>query len=299
MINEAVMPWLQLSLEAMEHSADQLEDALLQAGAVAVTLHDAGDQPLFEPGPGETPLWPHTRVTGLFDAQTDIAVIKQILRQVLSTQRLPECCMERLEERDWVRTWMDDFHPMRFGERLWVCPSHQPPPDPAAINVMLDPGLAFGTGTHPTTSLCLSWLDGVELARETVIDYGCGSGILAIAAAKLGACQVWAVDIDPQALLACDDNAADNDVAGKVALCEPPALPPVRADSLIANILAGPLIRLAPHFAKLVKPGGRIALSGILDYQAQEVESAFVDWFDFGPSRRQEGWVLLEGLRRR
>jgi ribosomal protein L11 methyltransferase len=245
------------------------------------------------------PIWPHTRVTGLFDAQTDIAVIKQILRQVLSTQRLPECCLERLEERDWVRAWMDDFHPMRFGTRLWVCPSHQSPPEPTAINVMLDPGLAFGTGTHPTTALCLTWLDGVDLEGQTVIDYGCGSGILAIAAAKLGAGWVWAVDIDPQALLACDDNAADNGVAGKVTLCEPTALSLPRADSLIANILAGPLIQLAPRFARLLKPGGRIALSGILDYQAGEVESAYGAWFDFGPSQWQEGWALLQGVRRR
>jgi len=163
MSDNATAPWLQLTLEAIDHSPEQLEDALLQAGALAVTLEDAGDQPVLEPAPGETPLWAHTRVTGLFDAQTDIEIVKGQLRRFLHAPILPECRLTALEERDWVRAWMDNFHPMRFGQRLWICPTHSDPPEPTAVNIRLDPGLAFGTGTHPTTALCLDWLDGADL----------------------------------------------------------------------------------------------------------------------------------------
>ena len=299
MSDDAMASWLQLSLQAIDHTAEQLEDALLQVGALAVTLHDAGDQPVLEPGPGETPLWPQTCVTGLFDAQTDIEVIKRQLHCILHTPILPECRLAELEERDWVRVWMDDFHPMRFGQRLWICPTTQTPPDPDAINIRLDPGLAFGTGTHPTTALCLEWLDGVDMTEQTVLDYGCGSGILAIAAAKLGARWVWAVDIDPQALLASDDNAAENDVENRLTLAEPAELPPTLiVDVLVANILAGVLVRLAPEFARRVKPGGRLALSGILEQHADAVQAAFARDFTFARPRQREDWVLLEGTRK-
>ncbi len=297
MSDDVMAPWLQLTLAARQHSPDQLEDALLLAGAIAVTLRDAEDQPVLEPPPGETPLWRHTRVTGLFDAQTDIEVIKQLLRHALHSEKLPECCLEQVEARDWTRAWLDDFHPMRFGRRLWVCPSHQAPPEPGAVTVRLDPGLAFGTGTHPTTALCLEWLDNATLNDKVIIDYGCGSGILAIAAAKLGARRVWAVDIDPQALLACDDNIADNGVADLVMVSEPAELSAHKADVLLANILAGVLIGLAPRFAELIKSGGAVVLSGVLAYQAGEVEAAFSPWFKFGARRRREDWVLLQGHR--
>ncbi len=299
MSDDMTAPWLQLSLEALNHTPEQLEDALLQVGALAVTLADAGDQPVLEPAPGETPLWAHTCVTGLFDAQTDIEVVKRQLQCFLHAPILPECRLSQLEERDWVRAWMDDFHPMRFGERLWICPTTQNPPDPAAINIRLDPGLAFGTGTHPTTALCLEWLDGAALAGQTVLDYGCGSGILAIAAAKLGAQRVWAVDIDPQALLASDDNADENGVENCVELALPAELPAtLHVDVLVANILAGVLTRLAPEFAQRVKPGGRLVLSGILEQHADAVQAAFTHSFIFEPVRRREDWVLLEGVRR-
>lgn len=299
MDDDAMAPWLQLSLQAIDHTAEQLEDALLQVGALAVTLQDAGDQPVLEPGPGETPLWPQTCVTGLFDAQTDIEVIKRQLHCILHTPILPECCLTELEERDWVRAWMDDFHPMRFGQRLWICPTTQTPPDPDAINIRLDPGLAFGTGTHPTTALCLEWLDGADVAEQTVLDYGCGSGILAIAAAKLGARRVWAVDIDPQALLASDDNASDNGVEDRLTLATPGELPiALTVDVLVANILAGVLARLAPEFARRVKPGGRLALSGILEQHADAVQAAFARDFTFARPRQREDWVLLEGTRK-
>jgi ribosomal protein L11 methyltransferase len=299
MIDDVTAPWLQLTLEAIEHRAEQLEDALLQAGALAVTLADAGDRPVLEPAPGETPLWARTRVTGLFDAQTDIEVIKGRLRRFLHASLLPECRLTPLEERDWVRAWMDHFHPMRFGRRLWVCPTSQTPPEPAAVNIRLDPGLAFGTGTHPTTALCLEWLDGADLSGQTVLDYGCGSGILAIAAAKLGAKRVWAVDIDPQALLASDANAAENEVEDRIVLASPAELPAeLRVDLLLANILAGVLARLAPEFARRVKPGGRLVLSGILETHADAVRAVFVRDFHWDPPRMREEWVLLEGRRR-
>ena len=299
MRDDATAPWLQLTLEAIDHAPEQLEDALLLAGALAVTLADSGDQPVLEPAPGETPLWAHTRVTGLFDAQTDIEVVKGQLRRFLRAPILPECRLTALEERDWVRAWMDNFHPMRFGRRLWICPTHCDPPEPAAVNIRLDPGLAFGTGTHPTTALCLDWLDGADLAGKSVLDYGCGSGILAIAAAKLGAKRVWAVDIDPQALLASDDNASENEVEDRIELFHPAELPTsLRVDVLLANILAGVLVRLAPEFGQRVKPGGRLALSGILEQHADAVQAVFSRDFAFDPPRRREDWVLLEGTRR-
>ncbi len=299
MSDDATAPWLQLTLEAIDHDPEKLEDALLRAGALAVTLEDAGDQPVLEPAPGETPLWTHTRVTGLFDAQTDIEVIKGQLRRFLHASLLLECRLTALEERDWVRAWMDHFHPMRFGQRLWVCPTEQTPPDPTAINIRLDPGLAFGTGTHPTTALCLEWLDGADLSGKAVLDYGCGSGILAIAAAKLGARRVWAVDIDPQALLASDDNADENGVEDRIGLAHPAELPvDLSVDILLANILAGVLVQLAAEFARRVQPGGRLVLSGILEPYADAVQAVFAREFAFDPVRRREDWVLLEGTRR-
>ncbi len=299
MSDDATAPWLQLTLEAIDHPPDQLEDALLQAGALAVTLEDAGDQPVLEPAPGETPLWAHTRITGLFDAQTDIEVVKRLLRRFLHAAELPECRLTHLEERDWVRAWMDNFHPMRFGQRLWICPSCQTPPDPAAVNIHLDPGLAFGTGTHPTTALCLEWLDRAALVDKTVLDYGCGSGILAIAAARLGAKRVWAVDIDPQALLASDSNASENAVEDRIELAAPAELPAeLRVDILLANILAGVLVRLASEFSRRIQPGGQLVLSGILESHADAVLAAFSRDFSFSPSVQREDWVLLHGVRR-
>ncbi len=298
MTNPSTASWLQLALAAVEHTSEHLEDALLAAGAIAVTLQDAGSQPVLEPAPGETPLWSHTRVTGLFDAQTDIQAVKQTLSLALGPTVLAEYRTQSLEDRDWVRAWMEDFHPMRFGQRLWVCPRHQSPPDPEAINLWLDPGLAFGSGTHPTTALCLHWLDQAALAAKTVLDYGCGSGILAIAAAKLGASQLWAVDIDPQALQATDSNAANNKVQSQIQAMAPESLPTLQVDLLLANILASILMGLAPYFATLVAPKGQLVLSGILDHQAAAVEAVFAPWFDFGPPRQQEDWILLEATRR-
>ena len=296
-LNETA-PWLQLSLEPGKFPADRLEDALLAAGAIAVTLEDAGDHPILEPGPDQTPLWPTTRVTGLFDARaTDISAVQALLLNELETTSLPPHQLNPLEHRDWVRAWMDDYHPMRFGERLWVCPSHVTPPQPEAVNLIMEPGLAFGTGTHPTTALCLRWLEQADLTGRQVLDYGCGSGILAVAAVMLGAGWAWAVDIDPQALTATRDNARNNKVDDRIEVFGAGELPPATVDVLVANILAGPLLALAPCFASRLRPGGMLVMSGLLERHAAEMEDTYGQWFERGPRLEQEGWVLLQFQR--
>lgn len=293
------MPWLRFSLNVRADEAPRFEQALLEAGAVSVTLEDAADQPVYEPAPGTTPLWNHTRVVGLFEADTDADAVVQALCAVLHVATLPPYQVETLEDREWVRAWMDDFRPMRFGSRLWVVPSGYEAPDPQGVNILLDPGLAFGTGTHPTTALCLEWLDAHPPLGKLVVDYGCGSGILGIAALKSGARHVWAVDNDPQALVATEDNAQKNGIAlSDLYPCEPDQLPPLAADLILANILAEPLIALAPHLAGLTAPGGCIVLSGILESQADQVRQTYAAWFDMAAPTVREGWVRLEGKRR-
>ena len=292
------MPWLQLELEATPDSAEQLSELLHAAGAAAVTLQDAANQPLYEPPLGTTPLWKTTRVIGLFESDTDIPAVLTALQQQLTPGPLPPWHLNPLEDRDWVRAWMDNFQPMRFGEQLWICPSGFTPPEPEAINILLDPGLAFGTGTHPTTAMCLRWLDAHPPRDLTVIDYGCGSGILAIAACKLGARHVSGVDTDPQALLATHDNAEKNQVGGCIEACLPAEFHSEPVPLLLANILAGPLQSLAPHFAKLVAPAGHIVLSGILAEQANSVIQHYQNAFDIQVVAQQEEWVCLAGRRR-
>ena len=241
------MSWLQLIFETDADSAPSLSDLLSEAGALAVTLEDDADQPLYEPPPGATPLWQATRVVALFEQGHDMNAILAAVAAAWAPRELPAWRLEELEDREWSREWMDTFRPMRFGERLWIVPSWSEAPAAEAVNILLDPGLAFGTGTHPTTRLCLEWLDQNDPADARVVDYGCGSGVLAIAAAKLGADRVWAVDNDPQALLATCDNAARNDVQERIVTALPEHLPEARCDVLIANILAEPLIALAPR----------------------------------------------------
>lgn len=236
------MPWIQLKLNTTGSQAEDLSDALVESGAVSVTFQDTHDNPVFEPLPGETLLWGDTDVIGLYDAETDMAEVVAMLEQHPLLGAGFRHKIEQLEDKDWEREWMDNFHPMRFGERLWICPSWRDVPDPDAVNVMLDPGLAFGTGTHPTTALCLQWLDGLDLAGKTVIDFGCGSGILAIAALKLGAARAIGIDIDPQAIQASRDNAQRNGVSERLELYLPKDQPAdLLADVVVANILAGPL----------------------------------------------------------
>lgn len=291
------MPWIQLSLEAGDLDPEQLSDLLLEAGAVSVTFQDAADEPVLEPAPGATPLWSRTRVVALFEAGVSTEALIDGLREPLgeAAERIE---VTTLDDRDWVRAWMDEFRPMRFGERVWICPSHQPPPDPDAVNIHLDPGLAFGTGTHPTTALCLEWLDRHPPAGLEVIDYGCGSGVLAIAALKLGARHVWGVDNDPQALIATRDNAGRNGVGAGVDVCLPEALPPVQADLMLANILANPLVGLAPTLSGHVRPGGGIVLSGILAEQVDAVCSAYAHAFEALVVDQQDDWVRITGVAR-
>lgn len=289
------MPWLQLTFYSTKDKAEALADLLSETGASAVTMQDAADQPLYEPPPGATPLWQLTNVVGLFVEDTDS---EAVLRQLKSAWpgEFPDYRSEVLEDQDWERAWMDEFKPMRFGERLWIVPSWHEPPEGDTVNILLDPGLAFGTGTHPTTRLCLEWLDGHEIQGKSVIDYGCGSGILALAAALLGAASVIGVDNDPQALVATLDNAQRNGVNIRVYL--PKEAPSEPVDILLANILAGPLIELAPRLAARVKPGGAIALSGILPEQAASVSAAYQEWFTMAPAVEQDGWIRLEGVKR-
>jgi ribosomal protein L11 methyltransferase len=290
------MPWIQIRINATAKTADKVSNMLLGRGAQAVTFMDAQDVPVYEPLPGETPLWGETEVMGLFDAETDpaptIAFFQQIFGEDMGYK------VEQLEDKDWVREWMDHFHPMQFGERLWICPSWRDVPNPDAVNVMLDPGLAFGTGTHPTTALCLQWLDGLDLTGKTVVDFGCGSGILGIAALKLGAARVIGIDIDPQAIQASHDNAERNGVAGQIELYLPADQPhDVEADVVVANILAGPLRELAPLIAGHGKAGSLMALSGVLESQAPELETIYGQWFDMDPTAVKEEWCRLSGRK--
>ena len=292
------MPWLQVRLAITPEQAETYEDALLEVGAVSVTFMDAEDQPIFEPDLGTTPLWSHTHLLALFEADTDEAALIAHL-QLLCGGTLPEHHLERIEDQDWERSWMDNFQPMRFGQRLWIVPSWHAAPEPDAVNLLLDPGLAFGTGTHPTTALCLEWLDGQKLDDCHVIDFGCGSGILAIAALLLGAPQAVGTDIDPQALEASRDNASRNGIdPARFPVYLPADMPQQPADVVVANILAGPLVSLAPQITALVKSGGRLALSGILAEQAEDVRVAYAGAFDLDPTASKDGWVRISGIKR-
>ncbi|MBL1320255.1 MAG: 50S ribosomal protein L11 methyltransferase [Methylophaga sp.] len=289
------MAWIQFIFDSTPDAADHLSDVLSECGASAVTFQDNEDQPIYEPEIGTTPLWAATNVTALFDAETDTDLIIQLLGGMLAPETVPSYRIEAVEDRDWVREWMDNFHPMKFGKKLWICPSWHSPPDENAVNIMLDPGLAFGTGTHPTTALCLNWLDQADVKDKVVIDYGCGSGILAIAAALLGAKKVIGVDTDPQALEATQANAKRNEVQIDTYL--PDDCPDMTCDLLLANILAGPLQSLAEHLANLTKAGAPIVLSGILDVQAEDVSKSYQAWFDMKAPVLKDEWIRLVGQK--
>jgi len=292
------MSWLQAHLTIDKEKAPLIELLFENLGAFSITLGDAGDEPLLEPAPGVSPLWRSTRVSGLFSADTDCDHLRSAIDQALNRDVSRHLEMETLEDQAWERAWLDNFHPMRFGRRLWICPAGQRPERQDGLFIDLDPGLAFGTGTHPTTALCLQWLDGAEIKDSVVMDFGCGSGILAIAALKLGARQVTAVDHDPQALQATHDNAAKNSVLRQLRIQDTETVPDDQVDLLLANILAGTLIELEPKLADHTRPGGKIILSGILSEQAVQVINAFTPHFEMRPPERQEEWVLIEGRRR-
>ncbi|MCA6936757.1 50S ribosomal protein L11 methyltransferase [Pectobacterium versatile] len=293
------MPWIQLKINTSGKVAEQLGDVMMESGAVSVTFQDTHDTPVFEPLPGETRLWGDTDAIALYDAETDMNVVIAILEQEPLLGVGFKHKIEQLEDKDWEREWMDNFHPMQFGKRLWICPSWRDIPDPTAVNVMLDPGLAFGTGTHPTTALCLQWLDGLDLEGKTIIDFGCGSGILAIAALKLGAARAIGIDIDPQAIQASRDNAQRNGVSERLELYLPKDQPAdLSADVVVANILAGPLRELAPLISDLPKAGGHLGLSGVLATQADGVAEAYADKFTLDPVAEREEWCRITGQRR-
>jgi ribosomal protein L11 methyltransferase len=287
--------FLEIVLRLERRHVPVAEDLLLAQGALAVTLTDHGDTPLWEPGVGETPLWEAVRLTGLFDPQLDRERLLAAL-SLLPLTEPPEAL--DIEDQVWERAWMDRFAPMRFGNNLWIIPTDCEPPDPDGTLLILDPGVAFGTGTHPTTRLCLEWLDGASLEGLDVLDFGCGSGVLGIAAALLGAASVRCVDHDPQAVWATQRNAERNAVADRIHAVEGDRPSGSPADVVIANILAGILVRHAAELVAAVKPGGRLLLTGVLSEQADTVAGAFAEAgcpVVIGASR--EGWVRLDGKR--
>jgi len=298
------MPFLELSLVVRIEQQPRAEEALDDLGALSITLQDADaetpdEQAIFEPGVGELPLWPTITLNALFDEHTDRRGLSAALGELLPWLEPDQLNFAEVADQDWERAWMDQFKPMPFGRRLWIYPWNiEPPADDDLVVVRLDPGLAFGSGTHPTTALCLEWLDGLDLAGKTITDYGCGSGILAIAALKLGAASAVGVDNDPQALTASADNAERNDVADRLALFLPEDHAVEATDVFIANILAGPLGELAPTFAATAKPGAPFAISGILAGQQDELLQRYAEWFDELRVDTREDWVRISGRRR-
>ena len=299
------MSWLQISINTTKNHAEVAEDCLFSAGAQTVTLTDAADQPILEPGPDETPVWNNVIITGLFALEENQQALLDIIEQCLTGVDFT-CDTQILEDQNWTRAWMEHFHAMQFGQRLWVCPLHMEPPEPDAINLRLDPGLAFGTGTHPTTSLCLRWLDqnivDSHNEQDTLLDYGCGSGILAIASCMLGIDHADGVDIDPQALTATHDNAETNQVRDKIETFLPDDYQKQHADTqydiVVANILSGPLAELASMLAGHTKAGGDIVLSGILREQAGHLVETYSQFFKMDEPVFEEDWVLLHGVKK-
>ena len=310
--------FIELSFELGPLDPEAAEAACFECGATAVTFVDSKDDPILEPLPGEFRLWPATRMQALFvsaeagkpdasggtpdagalDAPStdELEHLAQLLSHALG---IPMALVRArvVEDRAWEREWLKDFHAMRFGERLWICPHHEQVADPNAVIVKMDPGLAFGTGTHPTTALCLEWLDRRPMAGARVIDYGCGSGILAVASVKLGAVAAHCFDIDPQALIATRDNAGSNGVSDRVLLHNSTDSLPGDVDVLLSNILSGPLCELAPRFAALIRPGGDLVLAGLMEHEVSDVTHAYDAWFDIRPFGQREGWVGLSGRR--
>lgn len=293
------MAWWQLSVQCRADELEATEDSLLALGAVSITLCDAQDEPIYEPLPGDTPVWQHSIITGMFDASQSLEDLYDRLLNLLPDHQVATARKSILEEQNWQRVHLQHFEPIRFADNLWVVPSWLKPPDPAAINIRLDPGLAFGTGSHPTTALCLTWMAQTNLINQTVIDYGCGSGILSIAACKLGAKQVFGVDIDPQAVDASKENARRNDIDPDLLhFSLVSKLSINKADLLLANILSGPLVELASKFAGLIKPGGKILLSGILKTQLNDIRCAYLPEFDLDAESIREDWVRVTGTRK-
>ena len=297
------MPWLTLTVDTDAQHAEALSEALLELGALSVDLLDADadtpdEQAIFgEPGEPQPGLWQHNRVSALFDDDRDVPAILRQAASNIGLEQLPEHRIGTLADNDWVRLTQAQFEPIRISSRLWIVPTWHTPSDPDAVNIALDPGLAFGTGSHPTTRLCLRWLDDNLKGGESVLDYGCGSGILAIAALKLGAARATGVDVDSQAVIASRDNAAANRVEN-IQFYQPDNAPQGSYDLVMANILTNPLRMLAPLLANATRQGGEIVLSGILEEQAQDVMDIYRQWFDLNAPIFEEGWTCLSGRKR-
>ena len=293
------MAWLEISLSVDRAAVAAVEESLETLGAVAVTLVDAADHAVLEPDPGSTPLWPVVQVRGLFEESVDRQFVVGGLRGTPGVDRPAQIRWCEVSDRDWARAWMDQFGPMRFGRRLWIVPSGMTiPPAVENVEISLDPGLAFGTGTHPTTALCLEWLDAHDVNEQRVIDYGCGSGILGIAAALLGAAWVDCVDNDPQALEAAAANAGRNGIADRMACHSPEGFSVKEADAVLANILAGPLIELEPVLTGCARPGAPLVLSGLLEEQVQEVAAAYRVNCQLKHAEVRDGWARLDLQKR-
>jgi ribosomal protein L11 methyltransferase len=296
------MAWRTLVVEVDAAAADAFSDALLAHGAASAIIEDAAagtpdEQPVFdEPGSDAARTWARARVRALVGEDADAEALLGAAATAAGLPAVPRYATEEVAEADWVRASQDQFEPIRISERLWIVPSWHAAPDPGALNIRLDPGLAFGTGSHPTTRLCLHWLERHVLPTSRVLDYGCGSGILAIAAMKLGAQEAVGVDVDPAAVAAARENAVRNGVAARFADTDVPLA--FTADLVVANILANPLKVLAPVLAAHCRPGGRVALAGILAPQADAVVAAYAPWFDMAHFAGEDGWVCLEGMRR-
>jgi len=289
------MSWLELSVRVSRQNAPLVESLLQNEAVLALTLTDDADDPVLEPGVGETPLWPSVCVTALFRGDTPVEPLARMLSLVPGVDRPQQVNFRKFEDQQWERVWLDRFQPMQFGADLWIVPGDQQAPGEAKDVLRLDPGLAFGTGTHPTTRLCLQWMDGHDFSGQTVIDYGCGSGVLGIVAAIKGAARVICVDNDPQALVATSDNATRNDVLDRIHELMPEKFKVAPADVVLANILAGPLIELAPVLLASLRSGGYLVLSGILQEQAEEVAKAYRMHFDRLTITTDDGWVRLHG----
>ena len=291
------MPWIQAVIETTPGQSSELEDLLLAIGAQAVTMRDASNNPIYEPPLNTTPLWDTLTLVALFDAEQPLAQQMPQLAELYKQeydQDFPSYKLELVEDKDWVREWMDTFKPMAFGKRLWICPSWLEPEDANAINLKLDPGLAFGTGTHATTAMCLKWLDGQDVTDKSIVDFGCGSGILGIAALLLGANHMVGIDIDVQAVIATNENAQRNDInPERLEVYLPEDAPNMQAQVVLANILAGPLVELKDAILSYLLPGGDLVLSGILASQAQEVADAYALDCDDINITEQEGWVRI------
>jgi ribosomal protein L11 methyltransferase len=292
------MPWYEISVSVTRQGVDTVEQVLEEQGALAITLEDDADNPVLEPGPGSTPLWPSVHVRGLFDVNIPRQAITDLLQERAGISRPDLMQWRSVDDQDWTRAWMDRFQPMIFGENLWIVPTGMAIPfDEKNTEIRLDPGLAFGTGTHPTTALCLEWLDGQDLTGKQVVDYGCGSGILGIAAALKGATRVVCVDNDPQALEATVINALRNGVENQVVCLAPENFHESESEIVLANILARPLIELAPVLMGCATPGAWIVLSGILDEQAVDVAQAYQSGSTGIQSKSFDGWVRLAGQK--